>query len=118
MRQWEIWKIDLNQIVDPATLSQLSEERSEINYAIVVTGQSYLDTYHAPTILPILLNCLGSYSAIAIEGSKHTGLFCESYVTCDQILTVQRNIFVKKVGTVPEILRSKIQKKMFDYFKE
>jgi mRNA-degrading endonuclease toxin of MazEF toxin-antitoxin module len=118
MRQWEVWKIDLTKIIDSTTLIQISEDKYSFIFCIIVTGQNFLDTYHAPTVLPIYINCKGNYSAVSIEGSKLTGLFCESYIICDQILTIHRDVFVKKLGLVPENLRSKIQKKIFDYFKD
>ena len=118
MRQWEIWRVDLSKITDPVTLTQFSEDKNDFTYCVIVTGQNFLDTYHAPTILPILLNSTGNYSAISIDGNKETGLFCESYITCDHILTIQKNIFTRKIGIVPENLRSKIQKRLFSYFME
>ncbi len=118
MKQWEVWKLDLAKIIDSTTLLQLSDDKCNFIFCVIVTGQSFLDTYHAPTVLPIYINCQRNYSAIAIEGNKLTGLFCESYVVCDQILTIHRDVFMKKLGIVPENLRSKIQKKLFDYFKE
>ncbi len=118
MKQWEIWRVDLEKISNLVTLTQFSDEKNDFTYCVVVTGQNFLDTYHAPTILPILLNSTGNYSAIAIDGNKETGLFCESYVTCDQILTVQKDIFVRRIGIVPESLRNKVQKKLISYFME
>lgn len=118
MRQWEIWKIDLTKTIDTATLIQISEDNCNFIFCVIVTGQSYLDTYHAPTVLPIFINSKGNNTTVAIEGNKLTGLFCESYIICDQILTIHRDVFMKKLGEVPQNLRTKIQKKILDYFSE
>ena len=118
MKKWEIWKINLHKAIDSNTVIQVSEDNHIRDFCIIITSQNFLDTFHAPTIIPIKVSCNANYSAITIDGNKTTGLFCESYVICDQIFTVHKDIFVKKVGIVPEILRSKIQKRIFNYLLE
>lgn len=118
MKQWEIWKIDLTKVIDASTLIQVSENNCNSEFCIIVTGQSFLDAFHAPTILPVYINHKVNHSTVPIEGTKLTGLFCESFIICDQILTIHKDIFIKKLGIAPEHLKSKIQKKIFDYFKE
>ncbi|APJ02901.1 type II toxin-antitoxin system PemK/MazF family toxin [Silvanigrella aquatica] len=118
MKQWEIWKMNLDMDMESQTEIQMSEENFDFNYCIIITGQSFLDAFHAPTILPISTNFRESYSVVSIEESKSVGLFCESFIICDQILTVQKDVFIKKIGIVPEHLRSKIQNKIFNYLNE
>ncbi|RDB35343.1 type II toxin-antitoxin system PemK/MazF family toxin [Spirobacillus cienkowskii] len=115
MRQWDIWKIDFNRIADLETFIQIPNEKSNFDFCIIITGQNFLDTYHAPTIIPIAITSKGAHTFLPIEANKQTGLFCESYIFCDQLLTIHKNIFKRKVGMVPENLRQKIKEKIITY---
>ena len=101
-KRGEIWLVAL----DPT----LGKEISKTRPAIIVSNDKNNEFAGTITVIPVSSNINNIYPFDLLLNKNETGLAKDSKAKCNQIRTIDKSRFIKKIGGLTSELKNKIEK--------
>lgn len=114
LKKWDIWWIDQPGSREKSNPVQPGEPSQKNRLFVVISPDAHLESGSNPVCIPVGSKQLNRFLHVFLKKSS-AGVLKDCYIWCDEIYTIDRNYFMKKIGSVPTEERNQINFALKDF---